>query len=414
MKKYLSSTIFIIICVQVACGQANFSENPYEVKVITKDVYNFWKAFDSINENSLNPFDKYIENGSLGLKGFMTNRIINADSLLNTVRKRSLDYEKSRNVLDGIEMVKKKMVANFSAMKYWYPKAKFPPIYFVMGRFNTAGTVSEDGIIIGTEMLNELDGITGLVSHELIHYQQEIGGVPSLLKQSILEGSADFIGELISGEHINAQSFQYGEKHQDRLCREFVLMMNDDNYTDWVYSTSGKDDRPNDLGYWIGYRIVESYFNKQENKLKAINDILNIKDPTGFLTESRFLDEYIEEVARMSDKSKEDLLRLYSEELYEVVFSVKVPNRNDEVYITGNQPELAIWNPKKLKLEKVSDYIRRIKLQVHTPAQFKFTRGNWESEAIIEGVDSLSNLKIVMDGSRAITYKIVNWKDRIE
>ena len=46
-----------------------------------------------------------------------------------------------------------------------------------------------------------------------------------LLLQSLNEGSADFIGELISGEHINSTAFNYGEEHQDALCKEFVLLM---------------------------------------------------------------------------------------------------------------------------------------------------------------------------------------------
>ena len=55
---------------------------------------------------------------------------------------------------------------------------------------------------------------------------------------------------------------------------------------DRLYGTSGKDDRPNDLGYWIGYKIIEAYFNKQTDKHKAITEIINIKDPLLFLKES--------------------------------------------------------------------------------------------------------------------------------
>lgn len=295
--KYLLLSLLIYGANSVQ-SQINFSENPYEAKIIIEDVAKFWEAFDLMEATTSNPFEGYLKNGSLGVKGFIAYRIINADSLFQMVQKRKSDYEKSRNVLDGIESKKKRIIANYSAMKYWYPASKFPPIYFVVGRFNSGGTVSENGIIIGTEMLKNLDGIAGLVSHELIHFQQHIEGDDSLLQGALGEGGADFVGELISGEHINNTAFKYGNEHKDELCKEFVLIMNQDDNTDWLYGTSGRDDRPNDLGYWIGYKIIEAYFNKKEDKHKAINDILNIKDPTKFLKESGFLDNYIDEVSK--------------------------------------------------------------------------------------------------------------------
>ena len=34
------------------------------------------------------------------------------------------------------------------------------------------------------------------------------------------------------------------------------------------------DGRPNDLGYFIGYRIAEAYYNRMTDKQQAIRDIL--------------------------------------------------------------------------------------------------------------------------------------------
>ncbi len=36
---------------------------------------------------------------------------------------------------------------------------------------------------------------------------------------------------------------------------------------DWLYGTSGKDSRPNDLGYWMGYEIVKASFEKADNHI---------------------------------------------------------------------------------------------------------------------------------------------------
>ncbi|MFH6998927.1 DUF2268 domain-containing putative Zn-dependent protease [Flavobacterium sp. FlaQc-57] len=309
MKENLIVITFFITFSNFIFAQSNFSDNPLDAVFETKDSKNFWEAFDKMDKAKQNPFIEYMQKGSPGVKGFTENRIINADSLFAVVKKRKADYELSRNVLDGISSKEKRVRAIYSALKYWYPKAKFPPIYFVYGRFNSGGTSSPDGIIIGTEKLKNLDGVSGLIAHELIHYQQKIEGKDMLLKWCLMEGGADFIGELISGEQISKFEYNYGDQNLDKLCQEFVARLKNPDYKDWLYETSKKDDRPNDLGYWMGYKIIESYFNKQKDKQKAIEEILNIKDPMQFLKQSGFLDVYIENYQKAKRGSFEEFFK---------------------------------------------------------------------------------------------------------
>lgn len=306
-------TRYIFTCLLLASGiakaQTGFSTDPLNAVFETRDADRFWKAFDKMDSSKENPFTDYISNGSHGVKGFMEYRIINADSLYTMVKKRKEDYLKSRHVLAGINQKEKRIRAVYSALKYWYPQAKFPPIYFVYGRFNTGGTFSKDGIMIGTETLQNLDGIAGLVSHETIHFQQDIKGTDNLLKYTLSEGSADFISELVSGEANNSPFYQYGEANSDQLYKEFVTVLKRNDPTDWLYGTSKKDNRPNDLGYWMGYKISEAYFNKQSDKHKAIDDILHIQNPLLFLKESGFLDRYIREYVKQKNIKFEDFFK---------------------------------------------------------------------------------------------------------
>ncbi len=290
MKTLLSIIIGLCIANQII-SQENFSEDPLSAKFITEDYERFWEAFNKMDKTSENPFRSYIENASEGLKPFIP--YLHPDSIYQTVVNRKDDYLKSKYVLEGLSDKKKKIQAIYAAMKYWCPEAKFPPIYFVVGMFMSGGTVTDNGLLIGTELLENLDGLSGLAAHELVHYQQNIEGTDNLLKQSLIEGSADFIGELISGEHINMVPFEYGNKNKKKLCKEFAQIIKSEDYTDWLYGTSGKDNRPNDLGYWIGYKITEAYFIKQNDKQEAINDILNIKDSYCFMKESGYLDKYL-------------------------------------------------------------------------------------------------------------------------
>lgn len=294
----LKNTIVVLLLLLIGYqskSQTNFSPDPDSTIFLTKDIINFWKAFDHFKkDSSVNPFGKeYINIGSLGVKGFIPNRIQNAENLFKIAKQRKGDYEKVRANTLRIKEKEKQCRSTFYALKYWYPEAKFPPAYFVIGAYNSGGTFNEDGIFIGAEMQTDINNIPYVVAHELIHFQQKNWSEnPTLLQQSIVEGSADFLGELVSGVNLNKAANDYGNKNENRLCKEFVARMDSVNYTDWMYSVSGKDDRPNDLGYWMGYKITEQYFKKIGDKKKAIKEILDIKDYKDFLNKSEFLKRF--------------------------------------------------------------------------------------------------------------------------
>jgi len=74
-----------------------------------------------------------------------------------------------------------------------------------------------------------------------------------------------------------------------------------------------------------------------------------------------------------------------SSQLFETKILLKVQNKTDTIYITGNQKNLGNWNPDKIKMKEISEFEREIVLKLQSPAQFKFTKGNWESELQING-----------------------------
>ena len=63
-------------------------------------------------------------------------------------------------------------------------------------------------------------------------------------------------------------------------------------------------------------------------------------------------------------------------------------NLTDTIYITGNQDALAKWETKGVKMTHASDSVAYIDLRLHLHAQFKFTRGSWEREAIISNAEA--------------------------
>ncbi len=110
-----------------------------------------------------------------------------------------------------------------------------------------------------------------------------------------------------------------------------------------------------------------------------------------------------------------ELIIGFSKDMYRRTIRVKVPNKDDVVYIAGNQSSLTNWNS-VFRLVKTSDYEREITLDLHYPAEFKFTRGDWSSEAILKHGQQNEDgfwAPVFLDiHSEDQVYEVVQWKDQ--
>ena len=62
--------------------------------IITSDVDLFWQCYDEAEGNITgSTFKKYIDEGSIGVKGFLKFRIVNAKKLAKTVKQDKAYYE---------------------------------------------------------------------------------------------------------------------------------------------------------------------------------------------------------------------------------------------------------------------------------------------------------------------------------
>lgn len=285
-----------MVAANVSAAQPSTSflvSNPDSALIVYKDIANFWNAFDRMGKEGNKVFEKYYLNpGSNGVKHFLdNNRIVNADTLYNTVLRQRKDYVRVREHTLRIKEAVPQCRAAYYAFKYLYPQATFPPLYFVIGRFNTGGVSLKTEQIIGTEM-NEPQNIPFLVAHELIHANQNIPyKYKILLEQCIIEGSADFLGELISGKVASQAPYLYAKGREAALWKDFVGDMNlgeNDDFANWLYAGNRKDSRPADMGYYIGYAITKAYYENAADKKQAVYEILNIQDCKEFLRKSGY------------------------------------------------------------------------------------------------------------------------------
>ena len=285
------------------------SHDPEAAQLVTRDIDHFWGAYNKAGPNdACSVFqEEYIDKGSIGLRDFVQLRIESACALANWVARHPLYYASIRPITQRVSSFTPQMRQNFRKLKELYPSAVFPNVYFVVGRMNSAGTTSYNGLLIGVEMygrtpdmptseltdwhkavLLSMDGLPGVVAHELVHYQQNEPKSGPLLAQSIYEGSADFVGQLISGQYTNTVAYEYGEKHERALWAEFRQMMHGLDTSAWLYNGDNAKARPADLGYYIGFKIAQAYYARASDKKAAIRDILQTTDYDHLLTASGY------------------------------------------------------------------------------------------------------------------------------
>lgn len=289
-----------------------YEADPMNAKIVTSDIELFWDAFDQLmQDSSSNPFQKdYIEKASQGVIDFLPNkRIVSAEALQELVLSEKEYYANIKTSSFRSMEYEKQIRATYFALKHLYPKAEFPTLYFIIGRTTSGATATQNGLVVGIETFSDtlyetvygrpsldLDLLPFIVAHEIIHFLQVDDTTNnSLLKNCIREGSADFIAEMTSGEKVKLMNgtnvYPYGDLHEEKLWNEFKGVMKEDEIAPWLYSQT-KDGRPQNLGYWMGYKIVEAYYNKAQNKKAAISDILNIEDYDQFLITSGYQEKF--------------------------------------------------------------------------------------------------------------------------
>ena len=206
------------------------------------------------------------------MRDFIPGRIMSAEDLATYVNSRRATYDSVRAAKLDVTRAEREIRAAFHKLKEIYPDAVFPDVYFVIGRFNSGGTSTKHGLLIGAEMYRDPASLPGIVSHELIHFQQHYD-TRKLLEHSFLEGTADFVAELIAGQHINNAAHQYGMAHEAELWAAFRTQFDKTDFFPWMYGRP-TDGKPNDLGYFIGYRIAQAYYNRATDKQRAVKEII--------------------------------------------------------------------------------------------------------------------------------------------
>ncbi len=247
--------------------------------------------------------EKYLSLGTKGIEIFTPYRIKDEKNLTLAISKNPKAYKKgvelclpvARNVASDAQQILKKV-------QLLLGQKKSATAFILFGANNSGGTASSEGLSLGLEVLCRFadteeeakEVILGFVAHEIVHVYQsrlskgEMSG-STLLSNALAEGVADFVANLALGKTTRSEKdrHRYGLKNEALIWSEFKTVMLGNTLEPWMYS-SGSDGRPNDLGYWLGKRIAKAYYEKSDDKKKALNTLLYLDDPESILLTSAY------------------------------------------------------------------------------------------------------------------------------
>jgi uncharacterized protein YjaZ len=290
--------------------------DPLKAELVTTDIHNFWDAYDRVQKDTAHAMELYskyyFEKASPGLQDYYNVRIFSVENFVANQKKKPAFYKAIRRNTLKVDEFKGQIQRSFVKLKTLYDSAIFPNVYFVIGRWNSAGTVSSNGLLIGTDMMSKSDSVPlgeltlweknnytpianlpYIVAHELIHSQQNnMKEDTTTLAACIGEGMADFLGELIAGKTIDSRLKIFAKGKEKQIWKDFEKDIFLSHAGNWLFNGSQETaDHPADLGYWVGYEICKSYYEEMPDKKQAVYDMLHIQDYKDFLTKSRYVEK---------------------------------------------------------------------------------------------------------------------------
>ena len=290
----MSGVIFVALAATAAAAAPAGSPD-----IVTSDVALFYKVYDAAGGHPTADQLQhgYLDKGSDGLHVLAKARNVTGARIAETLAKRPQIYVSAKKCMAVLPRVKARLELDFHKLDELYPEAIFPPVTIAIGRGKPVGIGSPlTGVQIGLEALcatawmnpDVEERFVHTIAHEYVHVQQPHALVddehPTVLEASIIEGAAEFVGELISGAPGYTYFGPLTKGREKEIETAFTADEDKTNLSHWLYNST--PEKPADLGYWVGYRICKSYYEHSPDKRAAVRDIIQMTDPRAFLTKS--------------------------------------------------------------------------------------------------------------------------------
>ena len=286
-----------------------YSTSPENAKFVMDDVERFFTMMarlDSFSDTAVLLDTGYVEAGTPGLRIYADMYGRDGELFTRVLRAHPGFYDSISDLRPRLEAELPRIRRAYAEFEQVYPRALFPPTYFVIGARGPGGANGYRGLYISADTyglpqsdssvlaLYPTSSLPHLVAHELVHFNMALAspityfGDWTNLARAIKEGAADFIAERVSGGHINSRAHEFGRAHEAALWRRFSRDMRTNATGEWFFGAPADSMQPRDIGYFIGYRIVESWYERGKSRPAAIAELIGIDDYEAFLRESGY------------------------------------------------------------------------------------------------------------------------------
>lgn len=318
---------FALLTAAVSRAEARFTGvDPLTAVVQVEDVERFAKvmARTAGKPTAADLQRDYLDPGSEGIGVFTPGRIENADRLAAAIAAHPDEYAVAiERCLPWAKEATADLRSIYLGLQGALPRAKLPQIFIVMGARNSGGTAAPYAQVLGLEVLCRIaptreafrKTLRHFFAHETVHSLQQQAGVAvrgdALLTQVLIEGAADFVARLVTGEEPDPERARWAAEREADLWRQFkadvdlTRLLESEEAAEpgssqqqavkrWIGNyRSAPQGWPGELGYWMGLRIWERHYARSKDKRATLSEMLTVRQPRDVLASGGFVQPII-------------------------------------------------------------------------------------------------------------------------
>jgi len=259
----------------------------------------------------------YLENGGRAIEVFTPSRIGSAERLASKIAANPGIYRDAvERCLPWVEATNSELRATYLGLRGLLPGRPLPQIAVVIGANNSGGTAAPGIQVIGLEVICRLsptetdfdNRMRQFFAHETVHTFQSAeqdSTASGLLASALAEGVPDYVAEVVTGRVPNPPRAEWARQREQWIWQQFeadaaTVRAGTDGkgelnakakaaYTRWFANAgSPPPGWPDELGYWVGMRIAETYVATSPDPHAAIDRLINPDDPAAILRQSGY------------------------------------------------------------------------------------------------------------------------------
>ncbi len=285
-------------------AQPSFPTQPEAAQLICTDVEHFLVAQSHIaagEDVAATLQTHYLDTGSPGLREFLNRHAMSAAQLAAAMSDTPEVYAQLPAWLENVDALRARYVTHLTNYQKVIPDAMFPPAYLLVGDNKGIAQASREGQLITiNRALDRPEVLLNVALHELTHFQQArkmgfqkyIGlyaQKDNMLALILREGGAEFVTYLVTGRVSQTKAQAYLQANEQALKPRFRADLAQQDAKFWLWDSLEQNEIPSLLGYGVGFKICQAYYEGATDKAAALDAILRMEDPAAFLEQSGYL-----------------------------------------------------------------------------------------------------------------------------